>query len=810
MKRFEVVIILTLMASAGMAKISATVKVTDRSVQVASSRVKSPGTPVDLDTKMKELMADMNDPKISLNEVLNKFLEGSGSKSGRVEDLRRRLENNIDAFNARYSQELLRYIEALARKQGAKKHREGSIMIYALEDGLRFYEEFYKFEGHRDPWFQAVAEAFLSSGFRTLKVADKTEKLAVAVRERTFAETRLFNANDYSEEDLRSLRRIALGKRHKETRFEKVGSVWVFGSGISYLVTTDLLKKGMTSSDPALKAQFERVVRYHTTTGIPVIHHYLQGPVASFNLMEGNINFVLPSQANLGAYSHEITHSRFAKFTKTMDKWVASKKYFMPYQVEGPAKGGSRIGHGGLFNLLDELHSWRLGESFEGPVVDEEILKTLKKSYGNQAGYEATELLEKVWTAEKLRGKSVPYLIYDEIRSFNKKSNEELLLMGLEGVEEKDLVKKMNFLIMHRGGRFKGTPLEADSNFVLEEIAHLSEEPEVRRLLGSVAMTPKKDLSGFDMEKPPKEFSPDDLQNLVERILRSPTTSFNSQGLELLVGVFKELKIQPPIEMETGRSRPSLVGNPFLEALDVALSEGAYEGGVATKKVALMNFIAQSTRPEEMPRTYAKSRDLLLHSEDRPRTDVWLAQTFLYPQGGKQAGSSVLWGERLAQDLMGQKPGASVKEALGVFYKEEVAAALWRGNEDLHGGDFRKGSRRKRIERAFLRLSEEQKHRLETASKNLWILAGDGDPRVRQSALFALISNPMFLIKNQGRLLQALHRKESAYVPVVAFFTEAAPDLIPEATRIFETQKRKRIEPATLGSQVNFCSQIFQ
>jgi hypothetical protein len=289
----------------------------------------------------------------------------------------------------------------------------------------------------------------------------------------------IFSTELFTEEDLNKLSSLALYKKYE---FRKIGPRWLIGNGFSYLIMQDLLGKGDALSDPLLKIQFERIVRYHENSGTPVIFDYAQGASAYFSPSQQMMAFVIPSRSSLNSYTHEMMHSRFEKFKQRLDSWLKAKKYSVPFQIDGPALDGLAAYfsmHGGLFNLLNELNSWRIGQSFHGQVSDKDILDKLTMLYGPQAGYEATDLLNKVWTPEKLLNLSVPYLIYGEIKKFNSMSNEEIIQMGLEGLADGDSIWTLNFLIMFSHRHFEKSPVAQDALFVLNKIASRSKEPQV-------------------------------------------------------------------------------------------------------------------------------------------------------------------------------------------------------------------------------------------------------------------------------------------------------------------------------------------
>lgn len=532
-----------------------------------------------------------------------------------------------------------------------------------------------------------------------------------------------------------------------------------------------------------------------------------------------------------------MTHSRFHKFTKTLDAWTTTKGYLVPYQIDGPSLGGMAAlyaSHGGLFNLLNEVNSWRIGESFEGRGADGDILKTLVEGYGPQAGYEATELLEKVWTPEKLAGKSIPYLIYSEIREFNKMTNDQLVMMGFEGVSEESLLKKMNFLIMYEAGRFKGTSTEADAEFVLREIVKNSQEkPVLQRLSKSAshdesvntAETARPDLAKASFVdvlenfrttgseeardllrgKFLKRIGPEHMEALVQRAVQAKTSLRSHEGVDVLQAVLNNAKITPPVSSEND-SLPlrNPLTSPFLDALDAALSLHLYDGSIASKKMDLLNFIASAVYPEELPRTYEKTLDITKHPSERANADVWLARLFFMPSSSSKNGAEALWGERLIQDLKGTAVARGMREAIGFFYKEVLARFISRNS---YYGEYSTSNltakQRVLVLREIKKLSPKQEESLQTASRQLWRLAGDIDSQVRVSALYAILSNPMYLVKIEGQMLQALYSKDSKYFSSISFLLDVGPEMAPQAKRIYDLQRENHIQG------IHSCDKVF-
>lgn len=764
------------------------------------------------------------DPTISTDETVILYFD-IVKKQNRAKNYRtmtEKFDREIVELDKYYSPQIRSYIEKIAAKYNAKIHKEGSTKIYSIENGVAFFREIYAFEGVKDPMLQAMVRALFSASERQKSLAGPLEKIISNIKERSVAATYLLPTDEYSDADLKMILEIVKGSDY---HYKKIGNTWVFGSGFGYLITKDLIKKGNNLTDPALKSKFDKIVRYHKNFQIPVTHDYKQGAAAYYSPLSGGMTFVMPSRGGLNSYSHELTHSRFNKFTETLDKWTQKKGYSVPYQIDGPSIGGLAalfVTHGGLFNLLNEINSWRVGESFDGKGTDAEILKTLVAAYGPQAGYESTEILEKIWTPAKLEGKSIPYLIYNEIKEFNKMTNDQLVMLGYEGAMEKDLLKKMNFLIMYKDGRFNGTTQVADADFVLEEIAKNSDEKAVREKLAIIdskfataesnEMTAKKNFSNSSFVELFTEFvtngtseakdllikkfitniGPDHMDGVISRAALPKTDMFEHDGIALLEAVLRTAGVTKTIERNGGLKIRAPIQSKLINAIDLALTTRLYDGGIAKKKVDLLNFISARFHPEELPLTYDKTLNLLKNPKDRPNSDLWLARLFFMPSSDKTHGTEILWGEKLIEDLKGGDVGKGLREAMGWFYKDSMSYFI---SDEAYGewsNTLLNKETRIEVKRAMKKLSMRQQKALKTASSNLWTLSQDNDPHVRSSALYAILANPMYLLQIEGDIMHDLLKKGQKYSAATAFLLDVAPEMVPKATKIYINEKENK------------------
>lgn len=778
---------------------------------------------------------ELQSEKIDFDKVTFEYILIKKAFGAKATEIRRNLENKAQEVEKKYAPQVQAYIDQLVKKQGGKKLRDGKSTIYHLPRGIEFFADFYKFEGQKDILFQAIAESLLANPHRQFINAGLIERMSIRLRKGVKAETRLFTTKDYTEEDMKSLKSFAYGEGY---HFERIGDLWIFGGGFGYYITKKIIRDGQALTDPILKASFNRVVKYHVNFGIPVIHSYNQGAAAYYNPTGNEMAFVIPSAGNLNSYTHEITHSRFNRFTKNLEKWITSRSYIIPYQVTGPALSGlgslfSKFG--GLYNLLNEVNSWRTGESFDGKNSDTEIIKKLVSSYGPQAGYEATTVLEKVWTSEKLAGKSVPYLIYHELEAFNRMSLEDILMMGMEGIEYNDFLKKINFLIMYANKKFKDSKLESDAQYLVEEIAKISTEKSILEKLESIDPKYKKttetdttkDLSKASLTEVLEEFKlngsqqstdllkgkflteirPSDISAIIYRSVQPPRGFIFHEAVEVLTALLSKVGVTQTIKSESNpiKFRPVIKDSEWLKTLDKALIEHIYEGGIATKKKEIMNWVVENTYPNELPLTYAKTLEILSNTTQYKNSDVWVARLTMMPSGSNR--NSLLWGERIVNDLRNKPTTSSgIREAMGWFYRLTLANHL-AGRTLIPGGEFITLNKPEKIQlnakREIKRYSDEDKARLESAVTHLWQLAGDSKEAVRTSAVYAIMSNPVFLIQSEGLMLQALYAKDARYAETIKFLMDAAPEFLQNAKRIYEIQQRK-------GQSGNYCQRFYR
>ncbi len=226
------------------------------------------------------------------------------------------------------------------------------------------------------------------------------------------------------------------------------GDYMIMGRGPSFYVINQVISEASDLPEKekdVLLTKLERIIRFSEFSQIPVGMDYSQGAAAFYSPLGNEMKFVIPSRADLNTFTHEITHARFQKFLKRTETWAKERKLAIPYEITGPSMGdGSAFG--GFTNLLNELNSWRIGESFSGGMTDEEILKVLRDSYGHQAGEKAVKDFAAFWNPQTVKDRSVPKIILDSIKRLNGMNDDELYQYGKRALRSSDYTTRLNYI----------------------------------------------------------------------------------------------------------------------------------------------------------------------------------------------------------------------------------------------------------------------------------------------------------------------------------------------------------------------------
>lgn len=269
-------------------------QLTEKSLEIINMRAL-------FETRNYEVMnANYNNPQIISNDVVfnyGMFLRNEGKRTD-FDGFAEGFEKKIDEYNKTYPSQVRQYIETVAQRHNAKIHKEGGTKIYSFENGVEFFKDLYTFKDIKDPMIKSMVVGLMANPIRQERFASPVEKLIASVYKQSTAETFLFSADEFTEVDLKM---IATIEKKNSYRYEKIGNLWILGSGFSYLITRDLVEKGNRLTDAKLKNRFEKIIRYHVNFQVPVTHEYKQGAAAFFSPMEGKMTFVLPSRGDLNS-----------------------------------------------------------------------------------------------------------------------------------------------------------------------------------------------------------------------------------------------------------------------------------------------------------------------------------------------------------------------------------------------------------------------------------------------------------------------------------------------------------------------------
>jgi hypothetical protein len=246
---------------------------------------------------------------------------------------------------------------------------------------------------------------------------------------------------------------------------------------------------------------------------------------------------------------------------------------------------------------------------------------------------------------------------------------------------------------------------------------------------------------------------------LLATVLKVKETVVNFQGSH-------EVTVREPVQ------------SPLNAALDAAVVKYLYNNQMTQAKIPLMNFINLVTRPEEMPLTFAKTVELFQPVKGKYSLDVNLAINFLRPPDGAY-GKAVVWGEALMPKLGASWNNSYIVKVVATFYKEAMTPYLTRmhqyGNNTFVALNARTKSK---VISEIRSLSKDQQTSLGRASKVLWTLSVADDPEVRSAALYALLSNPMYVLVNEKNLLSAEASGDPKVKEVSAFLRDAASGML--------------------------------
>lgn len=691
----------------------------------------------------------------------------------------------------------------LAETHQAQILKDGAKSIYFFKDGISFYRDFLMKVPNME--MHGLAMQFLfNTGQRWPKSMALFLFLEPSQHMLDFKpehSTLLLDGKDLSAKDRTALYDIA---KMKGLQIYEINGDIAIGGGFSLLMLTKVLEAGTQIKDPVLKARYERAKRHLKAEGVvstSIFFPFAAGAyLPDLNLM----TITRPDYANLNTFTHEATHARFDKFTRRLQAWMKARDFVLPYEMEGP-KGGVRFGNfeptaefGGFFNLLNEVNSFRVGNSFDGQNSDAEILKTLRESYGRQAGEEAAQMFSEFWSTEKLNDKAVAYLIFQGIRKFNSLSDADVQAIGRLAVENKDLAQQDNFLRLLRTKRHSHLLNQSSVKKLLQEVMNHSTEPHLQMEAGKlIGEQPRK------YNAPESVGYPDDFAKLmailenkadyalenfmgtremlnqmkpehVEMIARKTVEKALSTGgdlkhyLAILEFILYHHDIKPVGTADQGTSvRTTAKSHWVLQALDKAWSEKISDSSPTTAKASILPIILRFTFPQEMPLVFQKVVSILSDSKI-PETQRRIAEEFLYFLDSSFKIHPV-WGEQILAKVL--QPGVTLHPqttiAIVRYLDRVLIPSLKTGT---WGHDLNQGLDKRARSKALFeltKLSNEQKSRLAFTEYLLFKYLRDANREVRITALHALLTTPLLLVHIEKKLVASLHRQDSAILDVI-------------------------------------------
>ncbi len=340
--------------------------------------------------------------------------------------------------------------QTVEKHQGTVREVIDGVDMYDIPNGIAFWTDFL---AAPTPDLRIVARAFVDGNVYRQERGGYALKLIKTLTSGVLKKrTLLLDVNRFGAKEKAAIAKLAQSGGYHTIRF---GRMLIVGKGPSFHLTRDIFLQAEKLKDPVLSRKFERVVRFMAHQGIDIELDYHQGAAAYFVPSDNKIGYVMPSRADLNSFTHEGTHARFQRFDSQVRAWAEKRQYAIPYEVDGPPLGF--LPDGAFTNLLNELNSWRIGESFtDGGADDTRILATLTNAYGKQAGEEAARSFASIWSAEKIFEKSVPALMRTAIRATSNMSNADVLELGRISFESSDAAGQHNFIRLVRQQHLSG------------------------------------------------------------------------------------------------------------------------------------------------------------------------------------------------------------------------------------------------------------------------------------------------------------------------------------------------------------------
>jgi hypothetical protein len=676
---------------------------------------------------------------------------------------RAKLNNKLETIKAALPEILKKQFESTLSRYPHSSAESNELTTYSIPRGLEFWADFVSSEDFNT---RVAASAFLNSRESAEDAANRIVKGMISPLRH---ESRVLNESTLTPPERTAVTRLAKAQMLNVGRWGRYMHV---GGGNAFFILKDLFSAASQLTDPALLARFGRVIRFLAVTGIGVINDQGQGSEAYYTPMGDEMAYVMPSRGNLDTTAHELNHARFDRFVKRLTSWSKAKGYALPYEIDGPTNGYP--GLGAFENLLDELNSWRIGESFSDKISDSKILQILHRSYGSQVGLENAQLFSETWTPAAVAGQSVPRLMLDRTRALNGVKDAELDSFGRDALKSGDVVKAHNVLrlIIARHPDLKTLPTERKA-LIEKFVRHSNEDvaAEARHILKKRAKQVDEDdddisdkIDSIVSRKTSRSVKEKELLNVLGYALKADEKNHPGRqeyAVVLLQYVFKRWGWEPIRENgRTNRSpRPGHVF--FAKAIDDLLARGMFDETSGQYRLDLVNLLVAYTYPQELPKLHRR----LLQVISRPhanKNDLWLARMFLSPES-EVSRTHVAWGDDTARAVQNDKrPVWSALEYAGEFYRTGL-------NYTLPGATWGRSPKvrldtdtRAATEKALQRMTELQRDRYGRAVSHLSFMLAHKSQEVRSSARYAAAAYPGYIIGLEESILAGLTLPASA------------------------------------------------
>ncbi len=322
--------------------------------------------------------------------------------------------------------------------------KENDKMVYKIKSAPSFFSDLLTTD---NTFLRALSYSYLNSLHQ--ETADPVTKVFTSLFSSDAPSVKLFKYSQFTDAEWEKINKLFFKNDILSKRY---GDIMIAGSGPAFYLTNDIFLDVEALNDPTLLKDFARTMRHLAHTGVKIDKGESDGATGFHRPGRNRIAYVIPAGIDAEVLVHEGHHSRFTRFKETQNRWIKSKKYAIPYEVDGPK--------GGFLTLLNEINSWRHGSAFSKAMSDAEIIEHLVEVYKDQAGEDATKNFSSAWSEKELEQKSVASAIRKKIVAFNKQSDEEIIKSIEEAIKNKNEIGQINFLRLmeHRFGEKKEIP----------------------------------------------------------------------------------------------------------------------------------------------------------------------------------------------------------------------------------------------------------------------------------------------------------------------------------------------------------------